>query len=166
MSGESIGIYTLFAYLGAVMKLALTLLILCTWGSAFSQRIAATDGELYAFVRIYLLDKEQATDHDDVIVALLNKHGVTAQRYGEILIRTMHSERLTLSDHEEALVKSIAEQRHKDGKAHDRRTKKLCRDYPLSYERYVQLRLDYRSDPAFQHELKSYFDQAIKELHQ
>lgn len=158
---------TWFIYLVTVMKHTYTLLILCMVGtSTIAQHMTASDTELEAFVHIYLSEKEQHADTDDMIQALLDKHGVTAERYGEILAGSIISEKLVLSKQEDALMVSIAEQRRKHNKSLDRHTKRVCRDYPLTFERYVQLRQAYRSDPAFQHRLKPFFHKAIRELHQ
>ncbi|MBK9255638.1 MAG: hypothetical protein IPM42_09145 [Saprospiraceae bacterium] len=140
------------------------LFIICCFFSRVNGQVVSDiqSSELDKFAEIYLLSKSVPSLTDSIIIKLLKKHNITSEDFGKYLAGTLEKNEKTYSPDIEALKVSIQTHKNQMETEKELRTKQICIQIGLDYDRYNYILTKYKSEPVFQNSLHHHFAKLIE----
>lgn len=139
------------------MRYLFLILIVVTTGTIFGQADTITLDEKKAFTAVFFEYKSISHDPSPAMEGILRKHGLDANRYGEIIRAKISGADLILTSDEELKLRAIEEDIALEHSRQKRALNDLCTLHGLERQRYDQILKSYRTDLEFQRSFASFF---------
>jgi len=140
------------------------LLFICFFFSRVNGQVVPNiqSSELDKFAEIYLLSKSIPSVSDTIIIKLLKKHNIKSEDFGNYLAGTIEQNEQTHRANIEALKSSIETYNKQMESEKEIRTKQICIQIGMNYDRYINILTKYKTEPVFQNSLHLHFAKLIE----
>ena len=131
-------------------------------GSIYSQSDIILPAEKAAFTSVFFEYKADIRSIPEAAEAILQKHELDAQRYGEIVRAELDGSEIVLLPHEKVKLEAVRQDFELLQAKNAGILDSLCATHEIDRNRYDQILATYRTDIAFQRSLKPFFEQYWK----